>query len=76
MLVSSLNILFEVLQMDTGLHFLHSLHRGALAAYQGGTDPIDIKRHGLSDLRAFWIYVTSTCVAASTVAAVLAASMN
>ena len=54
MLVSALNILLEALQMDTELYSLHSLSRGStMALYQGGTDQIDIKRHGLWASNAF-----------------------
>ena len=77
MLVKGFTILLEALQLDTGLYALHSLQwGGAMAAYHGGTDQIDIKRHGLWVSDAFWLYVTYPCEAASLVAAALASDMT
>ena len=76
-LVKVFNILLHALHMDTGLYSLHSLQRGgATTAYRGGTDLIDIKRHGLWSSHTFWLYVTSPCVAASMVAASLADTID
>ena len=71
-LVNAFNILLEALHLDTDLYSLHSLRWGGVTtAYHGSTDQIDIKRHWLWSSDAFWLYV-----AASPVAASLAAAMN
>ena len=76
-LVMAFNILLEALHLDTGLYFLHSLRQGgAITAYRGRSDQIDIKRHRLWSSDDIWLYVTSPCVAAYPVAESLAAAMN
>ena len=53
-LVKAFSILLDSLHLDTGLYSLHSLRQGgATAAYQVGTDQIDIKRHSLWASDAF-----------------------
>ena len=75
-LVKTFSIFLKALHLDTGLYSLHSLQQGgATAAYWGSTVQIDIKGHLLWLSDAFWLFVTSPFVAASPVAASLAAAM-
>ena len=53
-------------------NFLYSLHReGAMAAYRARANPLDIKWHGIWSSNAFWVYITTPCVATSPVTRVL-----
>ena len=77
MLAQASLILLEALNLDLGLYSLHSLRRGgAMAAYHGGSDQLDIKRHGLWASDAFGLHVTALAAVASTVAASLSAAVE
>jgi hypothetical protein len=72
-LAIALKQLLSALHFDSALYSLHSLRRGgASAAYNAGVAYNDIKRHGQWKSDAFWLYITSPCVAKSPVAAALA----
>ena len=76
-LVKAFNIHLEALRLTQVFTPFKAFDvEGLLTAYRGGTDQIGIKRHGLWSSVAFWLYVTSRCVAASPVAVSLAAAMD
>ena len=76
-LARAFNILLEALQLYLGIYSLHNLRRGgAIAAYWGGSDQLDIKRHGLWVFNTFWLYVTAPSVAASPDVATLTVAMD
>ena len=77
MLAQTFRLLLEALNLDPGLYILHSLRRGgAMAAYKGGLDQLDIRCHGLWVTNALGLYVTTTAVVNSPVVATLAATMD
>ena len=77
MLARLFNILLEARYLDHRLYSNHRLRRGdATTAYQGSSDQIHIKRHGLWASNVFWLYVTAPSVVASQVAAALTAAMD
>ena len=77
MLVTGLKVLLQTLDLNPSLYSLHSLRRsGATAAYQVGSEQIYIKHHRLWNPDAFWMYMTSLCVASSPVIATFTSAMN
>jgi hypothetical protein len=77
LLSTALGQMLTALGLDPSLYSLHSFRRGgATAAYQGGVDVLDIKRHGTWSSDAFWKYITAPIVAQSPVAKALAKSVT
>ena len=77
MLVNALKIMLDALHLDTSLYLLHRRQRdGTISTYQVGIHQIDIKHHRRLFSDAFWIDVTSPCLADSPMAAALASAMD
>ena len=45
---------------------------GAMVVYRVGADQLDIKRHGMWSIEAFWVYITDPCVSTSLVSRAIA----